>query len=301
MRFRSKRPVAENSQHTWPNQQHFSRAGSLLLAAILCQLLGIALVVQVLQFHGLLLWSQGLVIAAVFILLHYMLVLALVGWIMANEARRFMLDEQKRAVETAHGFLQVVRAQRHDLVNHLQALAALFQTGREEMGRKYLGEMIRVGANANEAIQGNDPVLAAFLQVRVHQAAAQGVDFELDVENAFGPLPVSIAYALVGVLGNLLDNAFETVTPLPAAQRKVMCAIAQYDKYLIVRISDSGLGIAPEHRERIFNPDFSTRGTGRGQGLALVWEVVTGIGGRVEVGDNPTTFTVWFPLRGVAP
>lgn len=144
-------------------------------------------------------------------------------------------------------------------------------------------------------------MLAAFLQARGHQASARGVDFELDVGGAFGPLPVPTVHALISVLGNLLDNAFEAVTLLPTDQRKVICAIKQYDKDLIVRVRDSGPGIVPEHRERIFDRDFTTRGTGRNLGLALVREVVTGIGGRVEVDHNPTTFTVRYPLRGVAP
>ena len=270
-----------------------------MLAAVLGQLLLLALGIQVLQLHGSL-GPRGILVAGMFTLFHYALAMVLVGWIIAGEARRYALNDQKRAVEIAHGFLQVVRAQRHDLLNHLQALTVLFQTGRGEAGREYLTAMTRVNANANEAVQCADPVLAAFLQARAHQAPARGVDFELEVEDTVGPLPVSTAYTLVGVLGNLLDNACEAVAVLPPEQRKVSCVISRYGEELIICVRDSGPGIAPEDRERIFDPDFSTRGAGRGLGLALVRDVVTGIGGRVDVGLNPTTFTVWFPLRGVA-
>lgn len=297
MKFRSKRSIAENNQPAWNNYHHFSWTSSFFLAAVLGQLLLITLGIQVLQFHGLL-GLRGSLTAAVFILLHYALVVALVGWILASEARRFMLDEQKKAMETARGFLQVVRAQRHDLVSP-SGISGLVSNRAQRNRAKIPSRNVQVSANANEAIQCNDPVLAAFLQARVHQAPARG-DFELDVGDAFGSLPVSTAHALVGVRGNLLDNAFEAVTLLPTGQRKVMCALTQYDKDLIVRVRDSGSGITPEHRERIFDPDFTTRGAGRGLGLALVREMVTGIGGRVEVDHNPTTFTVWFPLREVA-
>lgn len=156
MKFRSKESIAESNRPTRHNQHYFSRASSFLLAAVLGQLLVITLGIQVLQFHGLL-GPKGFLIAAVFILFHYALVVALVGWIMASEARRFLLEEHKRAVETARGFLQVVRAQRHDLVNHLQALAALFQTGREETGREYLAEMIQANANATRRFNAMIP------------------------------------------------------------------------------------------------------------------------------------------------
>ncbi|RJX18749.1 MAG: GHKL domain-containing protein [Desulforudis sp.] len=298
MKFCSKTSGTGNNQHTCNNHHQFSTVAYIILAAVLGQLLLVALGIQVLQVNGLL-GPRGVLVAGVFTLFHYALVVLLVSWIMAGEAQRYALDNQKRAVETARGFLHVVRAQRHDLLNHLQALAALFQTGREEMGREYLAEMIQVSANANEAVQCGDPVLATFLQAWVQQAPGRGVSFELDVEDTVGLLPVSLAYVLVGVLGNLLDNAFEAVMVQPPGQRKVTCTLSRYGEELIIHVRDNGPGIMPEHRERIFDPDFTTRGTGRGLGLTLVREVVTGIGGQVEVDHNPTTFTVWFPLPGV--
>jgi sensor histidine kinase regulating citrate/malate metabolism len=268
------------------------------VAAVLGQLLVNTLGIQVLQFHGLL-GPKSLLIVAVFILFHYALALALVAWIMAGEKRRFLLDEHKRAAETARGFLQVVRAHRHDLMNHLQALAALFQTGREDIGREYLARIIQVTINTNEGVQCGDPILAAFFQARAHQASEQDVDFQLDVRSVLGPLPVSTAQSLVSILGNLLDNAFEAVALLPVGQRTVICTMEPYDKGLVIRVIDSGPGIAPEHRERIFESGFTTKGDGRGLGLALVRQVVTGNGGRMELAQNPTTFTVWFPLPEV--
>ncbi|MCG8469453.1 MAG: MASE1 domain-containing protein [Gemmatimonadetes bacterium] len=67
----------------------------------------------------------------------------------------------------------------------------------------------------------------------------------------------------------------------------------------MLRVEDDGEGIAPEDLERIFQPVFSTRGTGRGIGLASVLGVVRRHGGSVHVESTPgkgSTFTVLLPI-----
>ena len=55
--------------------------------------------------------------------------------------------------------------------------------------------------------------------------------------------------------------------------------------HVTITVADTGPGIAPEVREAIFTPFFTTRVKGTGLGLTVVRELVTGIGGTVEVGD----------------
>lgn len=66
-----------------------------------------------------------------------------------------------------------------------------------------------------------------------------------------------------------------------------------------VEISDTGKGIAPDMKEKIFIPYFSTKAKGDGLGLAIVHNVVTAHGGHVHVKDNypkGSTFVIDLPL-----
>jgi signal transduction histidine kinase len=66
-----------------------------------------------------------------------------------------------------------------------------------------------------------------------------------------------------------------------------------------VLISDTGVGIAPEHLGRIFQPFFTTKSQGTGLGLAIAARVIEGHGGRIEVDSAPgrgTTFTIALPV-----
>ena len=98
------------------------------------------------------------------------------------------------------------------------------------------------------------------------------------------------------ILLNLLSNAVK-FTPEGG---KVAVAAQPIDNGVQVSVSDSGIGIAPEHQQAIFeafhqvNGNFTTKGEGTGLGLTLVKQFVEMHGGRVWLDSAPaqgSTFT----------
>ncbi|MHB8765060.1 MAG: hybrid sensor histidine kinase/response regulator, partial [Deferrisomatales bacterium] len=78
-------------------------------------------------------------------------------------------------------------------------------------------------------------------------------------------------------------------------------------RYLALTVQDRGMGIPREHLRKIFDPYFSTKGTGNGLGLTTAHSIVKNHGGHItvrsEVGSG-STFTVYLPAcdaAGVAP
>jgi two-component system nitrogen regulation sensor histidine kinase NtrY len=93
---------------------------------------------------------------------------------------------------------------------------------------------------------------------------------------------------------NLLDNAVEATE----APGQVTVAVESKDGHLAIRVADSGRGIPPEAKEKLFLPYFSTKGRGTGLGLAIVHRIVTDHLGTIRVEDNQprgTVFTVELP------
>ncbi len=68
--------------------------------------------------------------------------------------------------------------------------------------------------------------------------------------------------------------------------------------YVTISVSDLGVGIVPEHLERIFDPYFTTKQKGSGLGLATVYSIVKRHDGHIEVSSKPgegATFKMWLP------
>jgi two-component system, NtrC family, sensor histidine kinase HydH len=73
-----------------------------------------------------------------------------------------------------------------------------------------------------------------------------------------------------------------------------------------LRVSDTGIGMAPELLKSIFNPYFTTKGNGTGMGLAIVHKIIEAHGGEIDVTSRPatekragqTSFTLWLPEAG---
>jgi signal transduction histidine kinase len=100
---------------------------------------------------------------------------------------------------------------------------------------------------------------------------------------------------------NLLQNAFE------ACHEKEKCVISVSeelsDDHILIKISDNGEGIPEQMRSKIFIPNFTTKSSGTGLGLAMSKTIVEQAKGRIwfETSEHEgTTFFVELPIVGVS-
>jgi signal transduction histidine kinase/CheY-like chemotaxis protein len=108
------------------------------------------------------------------------------------------------------------------------------------------------------------------------------------------------------ILLNLIINAAHAIDEGHVDENSITIRTATGADDLLIEVSDTGKGIAPEHLERIFEPFFSTKQVGRGSGLglAICRSLVTEFGGDIrvesEVGKG-TRFVVRLPVRRDVP
>jgi two-component system sensor kinase FixL len=101
------------------------------------------------------------------------------------------------------------------------------------------------------------------------------------------------------VVLNLMRNAIEAMEHSKRRELTISTSPAA-DGMLVVEVSDTGSGIAPEIREQLFQPFVTSKATGMGVGLSISRTIIEGHGGQVSVHDNPGGGTVFrFTLRAV--
>jgi signal transduction histidine kinase len=97
------------------------------------------------------------------------------------------------------------------------------------------------------------------------------------------PTIVSDGDRVLQIISNLLTNAFRWT---PDGGR-VELGLTAANGSVSVAVDDSGPGIAPDERERIFRPFWSGDTTGTGLGLAIARELAFALGGRIKLESTP--------------
>ena len=132
--------------------------------------------------------------------------------------------------------------------------------------------------------------------VMLQSKLRQGIEVIRDY-GAQVPRIETLGSELNQVWTNLIDNAADSMN---GSGRLVIRTRAR-DGGVAVDIQDDGPGIEPEALDKVFDPFFTTKAPGKGTGLGLniVFNMIRGSGGRIEVRSVPgcTVFSIWLPAR----
>jgi len=94
------------------------------------------------------------------------------------------------------------------------------------------------------------------------------------------------------VFNNLFRNAIQAIPE--GREGKVIVELSQQKNHFIVSVKDNGTGISDEVIDKIFVPNFTTKSTGMGLGLAMVKNIVEGCGGLIWFETEKDTGTIFF-------
>ncbi|RMH75645.1 MAG: GAF domain-containing protein [Calditrichaeota bacterium] len=126
----------------------------------------------------------------------------------------------------------------------------------------------------------------------------------IEIVRRFGDLPLVKCRAaeINQVFANILRNACEAIPETGTIE----ITTERVGENARIRIADTGVGIPPEHLERIFDPGFTTKGAGVGTGLSLsiCYRIVRDHGGTIEVESEVgkgTTVVIQLPINPEIP
>jgi PAS domain S-box-containing protein len=183
----------------------------------------------------------------------------------------------------------------------------------EESSRLIQREVGTLSALVNEFSQFVRFPSAKFESADVNNIVREAIEVfsnRLDgitLTTALAPHPPAIradAGLLRSVLVNLIDNAAEALESSPVKTIAVETRTQVDHDSIEIVVSDTGHGISPQDKDKLFLPHFSTKGRGTGLGLAIAARIVAEHGGGIRVEDNSpvgSRFILELPVSDAVP
>ncbi|MFT5702355.1 MAG: PAS domain S-box-containing protein [Desulforhopalus sp.] len=150
-------------------------------------------------------------------------------------------------------------------------------------------------------------ILESSVQLVSHLLKKEGITCTIDIEVGIPPLKCN-EQQLQQVVLNIISNARHAVNsrfPEPCKEKKIDISARLLNKkegdFVRLTFTDTGIGIIPEIRNRLFDPFFSTKpkGEGTGLGLSISHGLIRDHGGIIRVQSKPgewTKFTIDLPI-----
>ncbi|HAP25147.1 MAG TPA: sensor histidine kinase, partial [Achromobacter sp.] len=205
--------------------------------------------------------------------------------------RRFVADAAHQLKTPLAGLrTQAELALRDASPEEMQSSLRQLVTGSERATR-LVNQLLLLARAENPSAIGltrTDINAIAYEQTMHWVPLALSLNTDLGFEGADTPVEINgNPLLLAELLNNLVDNALR-YTPRGG---HITVRVLQADGQGILEVEDSGPGIAPDERERVFDRFYRVLGTtsdGSGLGLAIVREITQKHQANVEIGDHPT-------------
>jgi PAS domain S-box-containing protein len=253
---------------------------------------------------------------------------ALVGFIgtLLDVTGRGLLQEQLQQAQRMEALGRLASGVAHDFNNLLTIVTVNADLLFNESPRDELLQIMTAASHAAEltrrllAFSRKASVAPVALDlnsviegvVRLYsRLLGEGVEIELDLSRPLGKIRVDSSQ-LHQVLLNLVVNARDAmpnggrllIRTSSAVLREELVPVsggAGQGEFVVIEVSDTGVGMDEYTRSRIFEPFFTTKTPGKGTGLGLstVFGIVRDSGGMIDVVSKPgegTTFKLYFPL-----
>jgi nitrogen fixation/metabolism regulation signal transduction histidine kinase len=184
----------------------------------------------------------------------------------------------------------------HNLLNEC-AVTILDETASVKRLVDEFSQFSRLPAASPVSCDLNDVVAAG---INVFEGRLDGIELNVELAEALPQVRID-PEQFKRVVVNLVDNAAEAMQESPLKVLNVVTRQGEAETVELI-VEDSGCGITPDEKEKLFLPYFSTKGRGTGLGLAIVSHILAEHSASIRVEDNKpcgARFTVEIPVVSV--
>ncbi|MFY4775751.1 ATP-binding protein [Metabacillus sp. RGM 3146] len=213
------------------------------------------------------------------------------------------LDQLDRRLADIGQYVDTLRSQRHEFMNKLHLISGLIQMKEFKLVKELIEDVHSEQQNMLDFFLARvrDPAIVGVLIGKMHRAKELGIQLTI-TDDSKVPEVCPHRETVLTLLGNAIENAMEAIKTIeketaPAAS--ITIHIKEEAERLFIEVSDTGPGIDPELGDQIFEDGGTTKGDGRGLGLALVTRLVSRIDGRIFMISSPEGATLQVSLPRV--
>lgn len=192
----------------------------------------------------------------------------------------------------------ILRAQRHDFLNHLQVVYSLIELNEYKEASDYIETLYKDIKKVNKSLKTSNTAINALLQAKLVDCENKDILVDLNIDTRLDRLSVP-GWEMCRILGNLIDNAIYAVKEL-REKGFVNIEITEKDSKYVFTVKNNGKQIPEDIKDKIFEPGYTTKGDkGEGMGLAITKEITQKYKGKILVDCNQsmTTFKVLIPIE----
>ena len=203
-------------------------------------------------------------------------------------------DMVKETLSEVNRLNTTLRAQRHDFMNHLQVVYSLVELDEGKEAIDYIEKIYSDIRSVSRFMRTESPAVNALLAAKSAECESRHIDMQLEIESAWGNLAAE-DYLVCRVLGNLIDNAVDALSG--TQEPRITVKLSESVNACLFTVSNNGPRIPDDIREHIFTQGFSTKGEGRGMGLAICRSIMQKAEGELSVESDAamTVFTGKLP------
>lgn len=213
--------------------------------------------------------------------------------------QRSMLEEAYEQLEKLN---RTLRGQRHDFKNHLQVVYSLSEMGAYEDMQDYVQRIYEDVQSVGNCIRTSVPAVNALISAKAADCEERGISLETAILSSWDEIPVP-GWEICRIIGNLVDNAMDALLEGKTENPRIRITIGEDIRGWSLSVENNGPEISKSHRKDIFLPGFTTKSSGRGNGLSIISDLMEKYSGELTLHSDSTStsFHCRFPKQAETP
>lgn len=227
--------------------------------------------------------------------------------VVASFQKKTEIDSLTEKLSQVEKYSELLRIQTHEYANKLHTISGLIHLGAYD---KAIDLICKETSGYQDLIHFlvsaiPDPLIAGMILGKYNRAKEYKINFLVDRESSMQDVPEHInREKIVMILGNLLDNAFDSIMESQTPDAFVSLATTDVGDNLVFEVEDTGKPIDDLLKNELFQKGISSKkGQGRGMGLYIVKQALDYLNGEITISETQQghkVFTVYIP-KAISP